>query len=168
MSEPLILALISWAEERLTSIYTANTKAAFDEAFDAFVDEKVQVVLNGEQLTRDEYKRRLYNERQRNSSSAANVKFNNNVVAFSTPSNAVIELGSVGLFYVATLSDGVLVGAVTSSMNIKVQRKEIPIKPGQPIQDNRKVTVINQVASVVDDASPQIAHASTTEAVDIV
>ncbi|PCH42842.1 hypothetical protein WOLCODRAFT_152897 [Wolfiporia cocos MD-104 SS10] len=151
MSEPLTLDLLSWAKQGLTNVYTANTKAAFDAAFDAFVHQRVQVVMNGEQLTRDEYKKRLYNQRQRGPGSTASVKFDNNVVLNSTPRNALIE-GNVGMFYVATMSTDIVVGAVTSAMNITVQSEDIiPITPGAPIQYNRRATVINQVSRTVDD-----------------
>ena len=62
MSEPLILALPNWVEQRITDIYKAKNADDFSTAFDAFVSHHVHIKVNGKPMSRDQYKKLVMGE----------------------------------------------------------------------------------------------------------
>ena len=69
------ISLVTWIQDRITTLYRATSPTAFDAAFDALLHDSAQIHVNGVQLTRDEYKRRL--QAQRPVASSATVAFSN-------------------------------------------------------------------------------------------
>ena len=60
MPLPEIPTLSSWAENHITTLFTAKTTKEFDDAFDAFMAHHVDsIVVNGQKLTRAQYKNSL-------------------------------------------------------------------------------------------------------------
>lgn len=68
---PPLPTLTAWLQDHLINIYKAKTLPEFDTAFDAFITkhnprdkkEPVSIVVNGEKLGRDEYKKVLLGQR---------------------------------------------------------------------------------------------------------
>jgi hypothetical protein len=54
--------LTAWTSSRLTAVLTAKTQADFTTAFDALFARNVNVVYNGKQLARDQYKAQLLSQ----------------------------------------------------------------------------------------------------------
>lgn len=64
VSNIVLPPLTSWAEGRLTAIFQATDEQTFDDAFDAFVAaEPASIVLNGQKLTRAQYKSQLWKDK---------------------------------------------------------------------------------------------------------
>jgi hypothetical protein len=69
---PPLPSLEGWVENHLISIYKAKTRDEFDVAFDAFITkhnphdkrEPVSIFVNGEKMTREEYKKALLSQRE--------------------------------------------------------------------------------------------------------
>ncbi|KZT67865.1 hypothetical protein DAEQUDRAFT_693415 [Daedalea quercina L-15889] len=123
---PEVLPLTTWVENNISAIYKASTSDAFNEAFNAFLHEDAQIYVNGNCLTRHEYKRQLQN--QKLGEYCASVTFSN-AVQVPVDTVGLTETGSVGVFYKVTLFDGALVhdshiaNIVTSSLNAIVTNK---------------------------------------------
>ena len=62
MSQPLILALPNWVEQRITDIYKAKNADDFNTAFDAFVSHHVHIKVNGKPMSREQYKTLIMGE----------------------------------------------------------------------------------------------------------
>lgn len=62
-----------FAENNLKAIYQATKQKAFDDAFDAFFAQDVDITVNGRKISREEYKQQLWNEKHDERS--ASVKF---------------------------------------------------------------------------------------------
>ena len=57
---PVLPTLSLWAQSHITALFKATTTQEFDDAFDAFLAHHVDsIVVNGEKLTKDQYKNRL-------------------------------------------------------------------------------------------------------------
>jgi len=152
--------LTAWAEGHLSSILEATTSTEFDDAFDAFLSKHVSITVNGQQLSRDQYKQQLLGESAVNKQSTS-IKFDG-AVEVPTDQEQPVKAGLVGLFYVATtdLKERVF-GApaqtqVTSSLNVIIkQDTTLPQPPISPIIgffDGRRVATLNQV--FIDKAVP--------------
>ena len=54
----------AWIQQRLTTLYQASTQDDFNDAFDAFISKKAtSFTLNGQKLSRDQYKQKIQDER---------------------------------------------------------------------------------------------------------
>lgn len=131
----------------------ATTSIDFDNAFDAFLSKHVTITVNGQHLSREQYKKQLLGETTVNKQSTS-IKFDG-VVEVPTDTEQPVKAGLVGLFYVATtdLKERVF-GApaqiqVTSSLNIQIEQDmTLPQPPVSPIIgffDGRRVATLNQV-----------------------
>lgn len=54
--------LTNWAEQHLQSIWNATSQSDFDSAFNNFVAENATITVNGNHVSRDQYKQRLLGE----------------------------------------------------------------------------------------------------------
>jgi hypothetical protein len=70
--------LTDWAEGQLSAILKATTEAHFDSAFDAFISKHANITVNGQSLSRDQYKQQLLGESAVNKQSAS-VQFSGTV-----------------------------------------------------------------------------------------
>ncbi len=52
-------SLASWAQQRLTALLESTSQESFDAAFDGLIAEEVTITVNGNSVTRDEYKKFL-------------------------------------------------------------------------------------------------------------
>ena len=52
-----------WVEERLQALIGAPNKDQFETAFNAFVADKVKIEFNGVELSREQYKKQVMDER---------------------------------------------------------------------------------------------------------
>ena len=72
----VIVPLATFAENGLRAIYTATTKRAFDDAFNAFYSTRVAVTLNGKEIAQAEFREQLWstkNDERRGTVSFAGV-----------------------------------------------------------------------------------------------
>ena len=77
-SSNIFLPVLSdWAEQRITAIYNATTETDFDIAFNAFISSKCHIIVNGKEMTREQYRQQL--RREKSGESSAQVKFLGNV-----------------------------------------------------------------------------------------
>lgn len=60
-----------WAEGHIASILKATTTASFNEAFDNFLSKHASITVNGQHLSRDQYKQQLLGESAVNKDSAS-------------------------------------------------------------------------------------------------
>ncbi|RPD53647.1 hypothetical protein L226DRAFT_611225 [Lentinus tigrinus ALCF2SS1-7] len=152
MSEPLLLALPNWVENRITTLYQAKDADAFNTAFDAFISHHVQIKVNGKPMSREQYKKLIMGEIK--SDVSADVAFNGIVsVPDATKDRPAVVTGTVGVFFKATVFGKFLVFAhhtsstVTSSMNVVVSH-DTSIKG----VDNRRVTILDEVLTDVQNS----------------
>ena len=82
-----------WAEGHLSSVLKATTQSDFDDAFDAFLSKHVNITVNGQHLSRAQYKQQLLGESAVNKQSA-DVKFDG-VVEVSTDPEQPVTVRSV-------------------------------------------------------------------------
>jgi len=154
--------LTAWAEGHLSSILEATTSTDFDDAFDAFLSKHVSITVNGQHISRDQYKQQLLGESTVGpNKQSTSIKFDG-VVEVSTDKEQPVEAGLVGLFYVATtdLKEKVFGASaqtqVTSSINVIIEQDTtLPKPPVSPIRgffDGRRVASLNQV--FIDKAVP--------------
>jgi len=120
MSVAIVLPTLSvWAEGHLSAVLQATTEAEFDSAFDGFLSKHASITLNGQHLSRDQYKQQLLEESAVNKRSGS-VKFDS-VVEVSTDLEQPVKVrslwylsldgtdcrpdqaGVVGAFYTATI-----------------------------------------------------------------
>ena len=120
MSVAIVLPTLSvWAEGHLSAVLQATTEAEFDSAFDGFLSKHASITLNGQHLSRDQYKQQLLGESAVNKRSGS-VKFDS-VVEVSTDLEQPVKVcslwylsldgtdcrpdqaGVVGAFYTATI-----------------------------------------------------------------
>ncbi|KZT05063.1 uncharacterized protein LAESUDRAFT_715119 [Laetiporus sulphureus 93-53] len=145
---PVIIPLSAWAEDSISAIYKASSQSAFDSAFDEFLHKDAQITFNGKQLTRDQYREQLLEERVLEQS--ADISFTG-AVEVPANKNDPVAAGSVGLFYKATVYKTIKVfgasasSTVNSSLNVVITDSKGEIA-------NRKVLVLNQV--LLDEANP--------------
>ncbi|KAI0094220.1 hypothetical protein BDY19DRAFT_880926 [Irpex rosettiformis] len=116
---PVLLTLSLWAQGHITALFKATTTQEFDDAFDAFLAHRVDtIVVNGEKLTRDQYKSRL--QAARSLEQSAEVKYLGTVEVQDAR-----RAGEVGTFLTAEIFEKVFIfGApasetVTISFNLK-------------------------------------------------
>jgi hypothetical protein len=84
MSTDIVLpSLVDWTEGQLSSIIKASNQTDFDEAFDDFFANHVQITVNGSHVSREHYKKQLQSEGALNQQSAT-VTFN---AAVGVPKN---------------------------------------------------------------------------------
>ena len=60
---PPVVPLSTFAEKGLRAIYTAPTQLAFDNAFSNFFYRNLDVTLNGQKVTSEQFKQELWNEK---------------------------------------------------------------------------------------------------------
>ncbi|KAL4245425.1 hypothetical protein ABKN59_009463 [Abortiporus biennis] len=153
MSTDIVLpSLTNWSKQHLTAIFQATDQQTFDNAFDAFIAQNVSITVNGQHMTRDQYKKMLQGEKFEEA--GASVSFAGVVEVPKDPKNPVLA-GTVGLFYNATISEKLLVfgapesSTINSSLNIVVIQDPTIEKPHLPGRggffDPRRVSVLNQV-----------------------
>jgi len=160
MSTAIVLPnLTNWAQQHLTTLLQATSQDDFNAAFDAFIAQDVAITVNGQTLTRDQYKQQISGEKF--AEAGATVNFVGTVEVPTDPTQPVLA-GSVGLFFNATIDEKFLVlgapesSTINSSLNIVViQDKTIP-PPNLPGRggffDPRRVSVLDQVN--VDKPNP--------------
>ena len=137
---PVVLPLSNWAESHITELFTADEKS-FEEAFDGFLTENASITVNGEHISRAQYKKHLQQEKALET--GAQVAFTGVVEVPKDPKNPVLvcsssqgclsaavlmlkfcKAGNVGLFLKATVDEKFLVlgapetSTVTASYNI--------------------------------------------------
>ncbi|OBZ77565.1 hypothetical protein A0H81_02238 [Grifola frondosa] len=161
MSTNIVLpSLTDWTEQRVTALLTTTTEADFNTAFDAFLSKNVTITVNGQDLTRDQYKQQLRQEKF--DEAFAQVQFSG-AVEVPADTNRPIDAGTVGIFYTATINENILVlGApsqsiVNSSLNVVVKPDESlqpPKTPGRGDFDPRRVSNLSEVTT--DKPNPLI------------
>lgn len=82
--------LTAWVEGGLSAILKSTTEEAFDSAFDRFISQHANITVNGQHLSRDNYKQQLLGESAVNKR-AAEVKFDG-VVEVSTDKEEPIKV----------------------------------------------------------------------------
>ncbi|KIK99981.1 hypothetical protein PAXRUDRAFT_30156 [Paxillus rubicundulus Ve08.2h10] len=154
MSTNIILPTLSaWAVSHLTGLLESTTQVAFGAAFDATFASNCNVTVNGNQLSREQYKTQLL---EQSGASPVERSASVNVQGQLEVAGDQGQLsGLVGLFYTSlTDSKFLVLGApaeskVTSSLNITIQPTEKnPQNPNLPIHgyfDPRRVVTVDQV-----------------------
>ncbi|KAJ6457948.1 hypothetical protein C8R45DRAFT_1081764 [Mycena sanguinolenta] len=119
----------TWAEHHLASIFKAPTQPEFTDAFDAFLSAKATVTVNGKDISVEQYKNMLQEEKSNQTS--ASIKFHS---AVDVPAdNSSVQTGMVGLFYTAIISELDIRAAekdITSSMNLFIGEDRSVEPPG--------------------------------------
>ncbi|KAJ6578230.1 hypothetical protein B0H19DRAFT_1338296 [Mycena capillaripes] len=111
--------LKTWAEEHLASVIKASNLSEFDLAFQEFVSKDATITVNGNHVSREEYKKMLQAEEF--DEAGATLHING---AVQVPEKTSTQGGFVGLFYRATIREGIRVrdapveNHITSSMNL--------------------------------------------------
>lgn len=146
--------LTAFTSSRLMAILTAKTQADFTTAFDALFAHNVNVIYNGNQISREQYQAQLLSQ-----SSAAVEEQGASVSVqgqLEVPGDKGQISGLVGLFYTSLVDSKFLVlGApaeskVTSSFNAIVQATEPRPQSNPRIRgyfDPRRVVTVNQIAT---------------------
>ncbi len=62
-SIPLLPTLSTWAQNRLTALFSATTQDDFDTAYENFVAKQVHITVNGKHVSRADYKTQLWQEK---------------------------------------------------------------------------------------------------------
>ncbi|KIM84098.1 hypothetical protein PILCRDRAFT_397772 [Piloderma croceum F 1598] len=145
MSTAIVLPTLSvWAEGHLSAVLQATTEAEFDSAFDGFVSKHANnITVNGQHLSRDQYKQQLMGESAVNKKSGS-VKFNG-VVEVSTDLEQPVKAGAVGAFYTATIElNEIVFGAPAqtesnSSINIVIEQDRTLPQP--PVFVNQAIQI---------------------------
>ncbi|KAH8093132.1 hypothetical protein BXZ70DRAFT_950206 [Cristinia sonorae] len=160
MSTAAVLpGLTDWVKQHVTTLYTATSKDAFTDAFNAFVAKNASITVNGKKISRDQYMQQLLS--QKFEEAGAEVNFLATVEVPADPTQTDVA-GDVGASFKATIDEKFLVlgvpetRIVTSSLNVVIIRDptiEPPHLPGKGgLFDPRRVSVLNQV-TVVDPNS---------------
>lgn len=71
---PEVITLNLWVENHLRELLTAKAQAAFDDAFDAFVAPHASITVNGQHMSRAEYKKTLWNDEAHETSGTVSFK----------------------------------------------------------------------------------------------
>lgn len=96
MTSAIVLPPLStWVKNHITTIIQATTQAAFNQAFDDFLEQKATITVNGQATSRDAYKAQLQGENFEEV--AATVTFNGAVEVPKDATNTV----EVGIFTVS-------------------------------------------------------------------
>ncbi|CAL1697450.1 unnamed protein product [Somion occarium] len=151
-SNIILLPLTNWVQQHLTAIFQTTKAADFNSAFDAFIAKDATITVNGQKLTRDQYKQQIQGEKFAEAS--AQVKFIGTVEVPDSEDQRVIA-GKVGTFFQATIDERFLVlgapetSTVTSSLNLSIapdKTLEPPHLPGRGgAFDPRRVMHLDQV-----------------------
>ncbi|KAF8904680.1 hypothetical protein CPB84DRAFT_1677137 [Gymnopilus junonius] len=160
MSTNIVLPnLTNWTEQHLTSIFNATNQTNFTSAVNAFLSDKVAITVNGVSVSRADFVNNISAEKFDEQS--ATVTFSG-AVEVPADSNNPITAGSVGVFYKASIVEGIRVlGApvirqVTASLNVVIaQDPDVPQPKPSPIHgffDGRRVMSLNQVS--IDGPAP--------------
>lgn len=146
--------LTAFTSSRLMAILTAKTQADFTTAFDALFAHNVNVIYNGNQISREQYQAQLLSQ-----SSAAVEEQGASVSVqgqLEVPGDKGQISGLVGLFYTSLVDSKFFVlGApaeskVTSSFNAIIQATEPRPQSNPRIRgyfDPRRVVTVNQIAT---------------------
>ncbi|KAH9921647.1 uncharacterized protein B0H18DRAFT_880058 [Fomitopsis serialis] len=119
---PVVIPLSDWAEESISAIYKASSQSEFSSAFDAFVSEDPEITVNDKQISRAQYKALLQGERALEQSAS---------VAFL----GVVEAGSVGVFYRATIYERIKVGGASQTATVNSSLNIVYVFDGSPRGD---------------------------------
>ncbi|KAJ3559683.1 hypothetical protein NM688_g197 [Phlebia brevispora] len=159
MSSNIVLPTLSkWAEQHLTNLFQATDEKSFDQAYSNFFTHNPKIVVNGQHLTSDQYKKQLWSGK--GLESGAQVIFTG-AVEVPIDANKPFDAGNVGLFLNATVDEKFLVlGApesytVTASYNLTIIQDPSLKHPTGPIRtpfDGRRVSSISKVS--VDKRNP--------------
>ncbi|KAL4245432.1 hypothetical protein ABKN59_009464 [Abortiporus biennis] len=153
MSTAIVLpTLTNWAKQHITAILQATNQQTFDNAFNAFLANNVSITVNGDKMTRDQYKKMMQGEKF--DEAGASVSYAGAVEVPADPQSPVLA-GTVGLFFNATVSEKILLlgapqsSTINSCMNIVVSQDPTIEKPHLPGRggffDARRVSILNQV-----------------------
>ncbi|KAI5989397.1 hypothetical protein F5J12DRAFT_504713 [Pisolithus orientalis] len=148
---PRVPLLPVWASSRLNSLLRSKTADRFNRIFDATFAQNLEVVLNGKNLTRNEYKELLLALSEAGPLGTTDVQIEGETVVNPIPSEDQL-VGFVGMFYttVGTSKRIFVLGAparykVVSSINLTV-KGTVPYPPRPiPYFDPRRVTAVNQI-----------------------
>ena len=55
MTDIVLPNLTNWVKQRVTAMYTATSREAFQDAFNAFLAKDVNITVNGKHMTREKY-----------------------------------------------------------------------------------------------------------------
>ncbi|KAI0094219.1 hypothetical protein BDY19DRAFT_880141 [Irpex rosettiformis] len=118
----MLPTLSQWAQSRITALFNATTTEDFDSAFDAFLAHDVDsIVVNGEKLTKDQYRSNLQTARALEKS--AEVKFlgtfqHFNDFDFIFDDVGMLQAGEVGLFLQAEVIEKMYIFGVAASVTV--------------------------------------------------
>ncbi|KZT67873.1 hypothetical protein DAEQUDRAFT_766831 [Daedalea quercina L-15889] len=137
---PEIVPLDLWTRNNISTIYRARNQNDFSKAYDAFVADNAQVTVNGRPLSRDQYKVLFHGEPFLEQS--ASVSFLGSVEVAARTKEPETVSGMVGIYYKATVSEGVRVPGCETSSTIN-SSMNVAIEGGNAF--DRKVTKVDQV-----------------------
>ncbi|KAI0338584.1 hypothetical protein BDW22DRAFT_687130 [Trametopsis cervina] len=152
-------SLTSWARSHITTLLQATTPGEFDSAFDAFFAADIeQIMMNGEHITRDQYKQRL--QRAKAFEQGAEVTFLGTVEAKSEKEGE--KEGTVGVLLKSSVADKFKVlGApenytLTMTLNLLIIQDHTIQPPSTSIPihrsfDPRRVKAFSTILASVQD-----------------
>ncbi|KIO15266.1 hypothetical protein M404DRAFT_992006 [Pisolithus tinctorius Marx 270] len=151
---PRVPPLPVWASSRLNSLLRSKTADRFNRIFDATFAQNIEVVLNGKNLTRNEYKELLLALSEAGPLGTTDVQIEGETVVNPIPSEDRLG-GFVGMFYstMGTSKRIFVLGAparykVVSSINLTyvAMQTAFYVTPRPiPYFDPRRVTAVNQI-----------------------
>ncbi|EKM52787.1 uncharacterized protein PHACADRAFT_211999 [Phanerochaete carnosa HHB-10118-sp] len=138
---PVVLTLGSWAQQHMQEMMTAKSKDNFDKAFDAMVAPQATVTVNGQHMTREQYRKMMWNDEA--NEATGSITFRATVEVPKAPKK-IIQTGEVGMFFEANLRRKPLMfdSNIRSSLNM---RRGYTAPPGDKLADGRRATSVNQV-----------------------
>ncbi|KAI0819818.1 hypothetical protein BC628DRAFT_1423461 [Trametes gibbosa] len=173
MSSAIVLpSLPNWVQQRVSALYGAKSVDAFNSAFDLFVSEHATIRVNGNEMTRAEYKSLLQGQTSADTSAgiSGTVTFGDVVSVPADGDASAIGTGSVGASFKAVVFGRVFVFAhresstISSSLNVVV-KDDVP-RPHQighgGAFDGRRATVIDEVfTEALNSALPVTSNPSS-------
>ncbi|PCH42871.1 hypothetical protein WOLCODRAFT_17991 [Wolfiporia cocos MD-104 SS10] len=146
MSGPVLPPISTWTESHISDIYTATTTADFNTAFDNFLAENAHITVNGQHMSRDQYKELLL--QQKTDELNARMTFNGTVTV--PGDQGALVGGSVGVFFTAEITTHIIkISTISASLNVQIVTEKVHEPAGQHLPpiftDPRRVAVLNEV-----------------------
>ncbi|KAJ3540168.1 hypothetical protein NM688_g6263 [Phlebia brevispora] len=151
-----VTSLDIFVEDNLKTLYQATSKKVFDIAFESFFAEHLDVTVNGEAVSRAQYKQELWCERyaERN----ATVAFHG-VLAVPSDNEHLNEAGTVAVFLTSAVQFVAPSGRptqelVTASYRLIIEQDKSVEHHGERAQilEIRKVTSVDVVVGRKDES----------------
>ncbi|KAI0338588.1 hypothetical protein BDW22DRAFT_1432388 [Trametopsis cervina] len=144
MSEPIILTLTSWTQTRIQNLFAATTQAQFQEAYDAFFAQDVQLTVNNRSISRSDFENELW--QTASTKTSASVQFLG-TVEIPTDSSNPLEGGQVGTFHKDILELNETDIKKTSQLVITASENFVitPDPSLGPVFDARRAFVMNSI-----------------------